>query len=69
MNNEMRRQQQQEEQQEEQRLRDTFAAHALNALVAKDVGDPAWTARLAYSYADSMMLKRTRGIQERREST
>lgn len=49
----------------EQELRDTFAAHALNALVAKDVGDPAWTARLAYSYADSMILKRNRDISER----
>lgn len=49
----------------EQETRDMFAAHALAALIHRDVGDPAWTARLAYSYADSMMLKRESGIRER----
>ncbi len=53
----------------EQETRDMFAAHALTALLSKDVGDMAWTARLAYSYADSMMLKRARDIQERQSSS
>jgi hypothetical protein len=49
----------------QQETRDLFAAHALTALIAKDVGDMAWTARLAHSYADAMMHKRARDIQDR----